>query len=191
LSSILLWLSLAVDGRRAGDRLAVPLIVLILRRIRSIGQRFARLATCVAEGRVFPRRRTSTALRQTAERPPRPPSPLPQGFAWLVKLMPEAAAAGTQLQCLFAEPEMAALLAAAPAPMARALRPLCWMLGVTPPPILAAPARPLPAPPQAAQEAGRRAPSQRRQQPLPPHTTAPPLAPATPHACGPPLPRPA
>ncbi len=59
---------------------------------------------------------------------------------------------GSQLQFLFAEPEMAALLAAAPAAMRRPLRSLCRMLGVEPPPILALPPRARPKqaqPPQA------------------------------------------
>jgi hypothetical protein len=56
-----------------------------------------------------------------------------------VKLVPEAAVYGSQLEFLFADAEMAALLTAAPAPLRRPLRSLCRMLGVLPPPILAAP----------------------------------------------------
>ncbi len=67
-----------------------------------------------------------------------------------MKLLPETAAYGTQLQALCAAPEMAALLAAAPASLGRPLRSLCHMLGVRPPPILAPPprARPEPRPPK-------------------------------------------
>ena len=48
--------------------------------------------------------------------------------------MPEASAAASQLQALLGDPEMAALIAAAPRQMGRVLRPLCRMLGIAPPP---------------------------------------------------------
>jgi hypothetical protein len=54
---------------------------------------------------------------------------LPDGFAWLVRLAPEAACFGGQLRHLLSDPEITALLSAAPA-MGRVLRPLCRMLGV-------------------------------------------------------------
>src|SRR5579859_4017940 len=119
-------------------RLERPLALLILDRIRGIAQRFARLATRIGAGKYMPRRPAAAPRRRTAPRPCRP-NPLPQGFAWLIKLVPEAAVYGSQLQFLFADPEMAALLEAAPASLRRPLRSLCRMLGVTPPPILAPP----------------------------------------------------
>jgi len=64
---------------------------------------------------------------------------LPRGFAWLVKLLPETAVYGSQLQVLFADPAMAAMMQAAPASLCRPVRSLCHMLGVRPPPILAPP----------------------------------------------------
>jgi hypothetical protein len=115
-----------------------PLALLILDRIRTINQAFARLAERIRAGTYIPRRPPDTP-RQRAGPHPRKKNPLPQGFAWLVKLVPETAVYGSQLQVLFADPEMAALLAAAPAPLGRPLRSLCWMLGVRPPPILAPP----------------------------------------------------
>jgi len=54
---------------------------------------------------------------------------LPRGFAWLIRLAPETACGAEQLRYFLADPEVAALLAAAPR-MAQALRPLCRMLGV-------------------------------------------------------------
>ncbi len=69
-----------------------------------------------------------------------------------MRLVPQTASGASQLQHLLAEPEMAALIAAAPQ-MGRILRPLCRMLGVRPPPGLRAPppARaPAPASPAAA-----------------------------------------
>ena len=55
---------------------------------------------------------------------------LPAGRGWLVRALGyEAAGYGSQLEALLAEPEMAGILAAAPA-VGRILRPLCRMLGV-------------------------------------------------------------
>jgi hypothetical protein len=50
----------------------------------------------------------------------------------VIRLVPAAAPAASQLRALLTDPEMAAL-AGAP-PMRRLLRPLCQMLGVEPPP---------------------------------------------------------
>jgi len=116
-----------------------------------------------------PRRHTHRRFRRRNK--------LPQGFAWLVKLVPEAAVYGSQLNFLFAEPEMAGLLAAAPAPLRRPVRSLCRMLGVTPPAILALPAkpRPPPAPPRAKPAKKPRPPPYRpgRLRPLPPSLLPP------------------
>jgi hypothetical protein len=133
-----------------------PLALLILNRIRTINQAFARIAERIRAGTYIPRHPADTPRRHENRRP-RGPSKLPQGFAWLVRLLPETAVYGSQLQFLFAEPEMAALIAAAPAAMRRPLRSLCRMLGVTPPNILARPAatRPEPqAPPAPARQTG-------------------------------------
>jgi hypothetical protein len=137
-ATIIRWLSLAVDGHSTWGRLPRPLGLLILDRIRDINQRFARLAARIAARKYRPRRPPETPRRREP-RKPRGPNRLPQTFAWLVKLVPEAASYGSQLQFLLAEPEMAALLAAAPTAMRRPLRSLCRMLGVQPPPILAPP----------------------------------------------------
>ncbi|MBV8094423.1 MAG: hypothetical protein JO110_14600, partial [Acetobacteraceae bacterium] len=73
-----------------------------------------------------------------------PPPRLPGGFGWLLRLVPGAAAYGSQVQHLLADPEMAALLAGAPQ-AARILRPLCRMLGIRPGPELFASRRRAPA----------------------------------------------
>jgi hypothetical protein len=135
-STLLLWLSRAVDAQYLAGRLAPPLLVLILNRLRGISQTFARIAARIEAGRYSPRR---SAPRPHNGKGPRRPNPLSQGAAWLVKLVPEATAFASQLQFLLADAEMAALLAAAPAPLRRPLRSLCRMLGVAPPPILAPP----------------------------------------------------
>jgi hypothetical protein len=189
-AAILLWLSRAVAARIAAG-LPGPLIVLIVGRLRHINQRIARLAARIRDGRYAPRRR-STPRRSPTIRRPRRPNPLPHEFGWLLELVPEAAGYRAQLEHLLRDPEMTALLAAAPAAMARPLRSLCWMLRVPPPPILPPiPAAPQPAPPQTAPATPPE--SRPRPPPSPPASSAPRrtgFAPPPPpaRACGPPLP---
>jgi hypothetical protein len=177
---------------QTGWGLALPLIALIVGKITAIGRRFANLAGRIGAGSYVPRRPPATPRKAAADRPRRP-NPLPQTFAWLLRLVPGAAGFGGQLETLFRQPEMAALLAAAPEPTGRALRPLCWMLGVAPPPLLArqrpAPADPLPAAPQPDRSARPTAPA-----PRPPPSRAMPRfgdaasPPGRPRLRGPPLP---
>ncbi len=117
------------------------LMILLWSRLRRMAERFAALAA----RRGFPRRGASRAplAGQPARRQRRR---LPHRFAWLVRLVPEAACYGTQLQHLLAAPEMAALLAASPTAR-RLLQPLCRMLAqppvqTAPPGAQAAPPRP-------------------------------------------------
>ncbi len=140
-ATIILWLGRAVDGPSMWGHFSRPLALLILDRIRTINQAFARLAARIGAGTYIARRPADTP-RQRAGPHPRKKNPLPQTFAWLVKLLPETAAYGSQLNHLFADPEMAALMAAAPAAMRRPLRSLCRMLGVDPPKVLALPPPP-------------------------------------------------
>ena len=173
-ATILRWLVQAVVLRGAGDRLAAPLIALILGRLRDINQRFARLAARLRQGTFRPRR--AAARRKPVPRKPRRKNPLPQTFGWLLTLVPEAVGYRAQLEHLLRDPEMTALIAAAPAPMARALRPLLWMLRLTPPPIL---------PPRQGTIAARpKAPRPSPPRPSPPSSPRPARVPA--RACGPP-----
>ena len=137
LAAMLRWLAFAVDARRAFG-LGVPLIGLIIHRFQRINQLFGRIAA----GRFFPRSRAAAigprATRKT------PPLRLPRHLGWLLPLVPDATAARAQLEHMFRDPEMIALMQSAPVPMARALRPLCRMLGTPPPPIIAPPERPKP-----------------------------------------------
>ena len=181
-AAILQWLGRAVAAQ-TGWGLALPLIALIVDRLRRIKQRFADLADRLRDGRYVPRHRAARP-RPRPGQPPPPLDPLPQTFGWLLPLVPDAVGFRSQLEYLLRDPEMAALLAAAPAPMARTLRPLCRMLGVTPPPVLAAPAKahPPPARSQAAPAADSRPPPSRRSLPKSPLPRSP-----KPRA-GPPLP---
>ena len=118
--------------------LAGPVIVLIWGRLRRMAARFAAAVAAIpaAPGRASRPARSSPARSRPRAHDGRPR--LPGGFGWLIRLSPAAACHGGQLQRLLADPEMAALLAAAPR-MARVLRPLCRMLAVEPPPGLLAP----------------------------------------------------
>jgi hypothetical protein len=142
------WLSLAVVAMMGGERLPLKLIAQITDRLRRIKQRFATLAARIGDGRYTPRPRAGPPRRRPGQAPP-PRSKLPRNFGWLLKLVPDAIGYRSQLENLLRDPEMAALIAAAPGPMAKTLRPLCRMLGLPPPPILALPPRARPAtPPQ-------------------------------------------
>jgi hypothetical protein len=141
-ATLLLWLYRAVDTRSAWG-LPLPVIALIIGRLRGIKQCFARLAARVSAGKYLSRRRAAPPCPQPG-RTARRADPLPKNFGWLLKLVPEAVGYRAQLEHLFRDAEMAALLAAAPAPMRRPLRSLCHMLGLRPPPILA----PVPASPE-------------------------------------------
>ena len=152
-------------------RLANPLVALITTRMGEIKQHFDRLAARVAAGTYRPPRPSATPRQKpAAPRPLRPSEQqrnsqravirqwgtLPRTYGWLLTLVPEEryrlAVAGcrSHLEFLFRDPEMLALMQAAPASLRRPLRSLCWMLRVAPPPILAPrrrPPRPRPAAP--------------------------------------------
>jgi hypothetical protein len=145
-------LALILDGlcrvagaRGAKDRALASMMLVLWARLRRMAARFDRLAAQVrsanlAAAPAAPVSEPSAAtLRPTprAQRP-RPAHRLPRGFAWLIRLAPEAACYGGQLQHMLADPEMAALLAAEPK-LRRLLRPLCRMLAIRPGPELLAP----------------------------------------------------
>ena len=129
----------AVAERGGGrGRLAGTLVILIWSRVRGLGARIAALAARIAAGRHrrFPARRSPRpAPRRPSQRT------LPHSHAWLLRLVPQASAYGSQMQHLLADPGFAALVDAAPQ-MRRLLRPLCRMLGVRLPPRPADPAPP-------------------------------------------------
>jgi len=135
-ATLIAWLSRSVGAMSGGDRLSHLLIGQIIDRLRGIKQRFVRLAARIDAGRyarrVAPHRRAAT---------PRRADPLPKTFGWLLPLVPDAIAFGAQLEDLFRDPAMTALMQAAPASLGRPLRSLCRMLGAPTPPILAAPIR--------------------------------------------------
>ncbi len=134
-AGILAWLNRSLAAAAVKNRAAAPLILLLWPRLNRLAARFASLAARVAAGTATPRQRTLP--RPAGARPRKPYARLPRRFGWLLRLEREAAAAaGSQLRHLLADPEMADILAAAPQ-AGRLLRPLCRMLGVQPPPALA------------------------------------------------------
>ncbi len=63
-----------------------------------------------------------------------PSNPLPTTFGRLLPLVQDAVGYRSRLHHLLGDPEMAVPIAAAPVPVGRALRPLCRMPGLPPPP---------------------------------------------------------
>lgn len=118
-------------------------------RISRARQRLARLLARLANG-TYPRPRP--ARPEASPRKGGPPAPyVPRGKLWLIaKIGYQAAGRGAQIQYLLDDPQTRAVLDAAPAhavaAIARALRPICRILGITLPPQLQPPPRPQPAP---------------------------------------------
>ena len=136
---LLNWLVRAVDSRAHTGQLARPLVALIVHRLILMRQAIARAIARMAAGKISPRKSGGPRPGRKAGTPNR----FPTSPAWLIKLVPETAAGASQLRHLFTDPEISALLAAAPASLARPLRSLCRMLDVEPPlPPPPRPARP-------------------------------------------------
>jgi hypothetical protein len=125
-------------------RLARPLLGLILHRLLGLTRRIRRFVERIEAGRPFPRRRpVKPPPPEAAPRPPRRhvPDPLPRNVNWLGPLLANIVPHRAQLRLLLETPEIGAAIEAAPEQMGRALRPLCRMLGLPPPPSIASPPR--------------------------------------------------
>ncbi len=147
--AFILNLSQAVVARHwFGAGLSNQLIALINDRLLGIVQRVRRIAARVAAG-------------------PRSAGPLPRGPGWLRPLLADTSAYASQLEALPRDPEMAALLAAAPTSLARPPRSLRRMLGATPPAILAPPPRTPRPPPRRTARPGPPSPPPSRATPAP------------------------
>jgi hypothetical protein len=121
-------------------RLSGPLVVLLWQRVRGITMQVESLLARLRAGQL--RRYPARRKPRPGPIPRRPPAQaaFPTPPAWLIVLIPETAVSAVQLRALLAEPDVPALLQAAPQ-LRRALRPLCRMLDVT------LPRPPPPAPP--------------------------------------------
>lgn len=159
--------ALAAQGVRG--TLVGPLLLLVCGRLRRAAARVVRLATALQAGtlRIRPARHRPPRRNPPATVPPKPR--LPRSFGWLVRRVRAVAFGRSQLEHLLAQPDMAALIAAAP-PVGHHIRPICRMLGVRPPPGLLPPRRR--GPPDAAAE-------RERIEPNAPRETAPAAGPAS------------
>jgi hypothetical protein len=155
------WLLIAIERRRVkmqGMWLPHLLAMLISGRIMNARQRFYLLVERIRAGKFYPRkpRAPRQAPIQPTEKPPRKrpakPDPMFRKFGWMNRLMPgtDSGHCHHALLNLFEDQELAPILATAPRAVWRELRPLCWMLGVKRPALLAPPPRPArPKPPKA------------------------------------------
>jgi hypothetical protein len=140
----------ATDLARRIEFIFAPLLILIAARFRILGpvtlplwkrinrtrQTLARLLATLAAGRL-PRRQAPRPGRGGST-----PIRLPTRHGWLLDmLLHEAAVFTMRLNALLDDPAMIATLAAAPG-VARKLRPISRLLGISPPPALRLPERP-------------------------------------------------
>jgi hypothetical protein len=107
----------------------------IWRRVRRLGDRFARLVERVRAGGfcdAMPRRGRAALVRaEDAELPPkRLLGAIRRSVGWLVHLLRETGDSKDRMYWILARPEVKALLAEAPLHFGQILRPLCRMLGV-------------------------------------------------------------
>ena len=146
-----------------GSVLGQALLRVLSARVRGAADRIAALGALLAAGTLLlrpPRERPlrdrplalapAPAAAPAAAEPAKPR--LPGGFGWLLRVAPGIVGERSQLSHLLYQPDMAALIAAAP-PVAQHLRPICRMLGLKPPPGLFPPRRKprrRPKPPEAA-----------------------------------------
>ena len=117
----------AIAAHAARDRTTVALAWLVWPYLHRLAVRFAALAARVRAGRVVARATGRVRAAPVVQRLRLPA--LPQGFGWLARLAPSILPLRSQVCHLLGDPELAALLAAAPG-AGRILRPLCRMLGI-------------------------------------------------------------
>ena len=133
----------ALIAARFRLRAIAPRTCVLITYLNRLAQRFTRLMERMARGPLPP-------PRPRAPRPhvPRQRTSLPAGHLWLVRAIPnEAAAYAGQIAHLLSQPGMAALAAQPRA--RRMLARLCRILGITLPPAAAARPAPGAAPPPA------------------------------------------
>jgi hypothetical protein len=127
---------LAMNAAGLEGPVQVALLGLMVRRITQTRDRLTRLAARIQSGWTYQPK--PYAPRQPATQPRREPNPRATGSHWLLRAAPgpDIGGANDSLYKLLHEPEIAAVLAAAPVPAWRILRSVCWALGVRKPAIL-------------------------------------------------------
>jgi hypothetical protein len=131
---ILDMLCRAVAAQISGRRMTEVMILLVWRRVRRIDLRLQGMLRRFRDGRLQVRTEFCAVVRSGVggKRGARGLPVMPRSFGWLLALVPcEAAGYASQLRHALAEPEMVALLAAAPQAR-RLLAPLCRMLAIEP-----------------------------------------------------------
>jgi hypothetical protein len=142
LGVLLYHIGVTLAGRVSWTTLSPLLVARVCKRFRLIKWRFERIEALVSKGEYKPRRRSATASPGARKPPPPPPDPRMRQFGWLEQVLPDAAMRRGNFLALLRDPQMVALIEAAPVPLVRPLRSICWMLKLKPPPILALPPRP-------------------------------------------------
>ena len=124
-----------------------PLILVVANRLNRIFHRLARYAARWQAGTLTPPRTRPPTPRRRAPAA-HAPDILPAGQRWLARLVPGIGVGASHLQHLLDDPDMAAMLRAAPQ-IGRTLRPLWRMLSADRLPDILQPPRPASAPPAA------------------------------------------
>ena len=177
LGAMLVRVVMDICGRVSWGGITQPQSSLLYMRLNGIKRRIDRIVARIRAGTYKPRRRTGKPRARASPREPRPPSPLPAKFGWLMPLIPRrkeeywhANSLRGTFELQLNHPEMMALVEAAPVSLGRPLRSLCWAFRLEPPPFLARPRRTPPPPPEPppAATAGAAA--------APPPTSAPPAS---------------
>jgi len=122
----------------SGNWIPLPLLYLLSQRLKRIGRRFARLVAQFRAG-TLPEVRVRPA--PASPRPPAAPVMVRLNRTALLSMVQGASVWRYVLLQMLDDPEMAVVIAGVPQ-LGRELRPLCGMLGITPPAGLALPARP-------------------------------------------------
>ena len=118
-----------------------PLLMLLWSRLGRLNRRIATLSARLASGKPVAARPRSPARNTSPARPSKRAVPLPRRAGWLVAHASEAAAYAENFRQLLQDPEMTALLQAAPQ-LKRQLRPILRLLMLELPESIALPRRP-------------------------------------------------
>lgn len=130
--------------RAARDHAMAPLALLVWKRMGHAITRFAAIAARYHAGTL--RAPPKPAARRASAGPPPPRDPLPRQAGWLPRRVQGCSVYGEYLRRLLEEPELAAMIEAAPQ-LRRLLRPLWRMLRTDRVPPVLRPPPPAPTPP--------------------------------------------